>query len=471
MSLNNFFYPKSIAVIGASVNPYKAGYQISKNLLDKGYEGDIYLVNPNEKKLFEEKVYTSLADIEGEVELILVVVPAIHVLEVFKQAEKRGDVKSAIILASGFSETKIPERIDLEKQVLDIAHRAGIRVIGPNCVGVMNMENNLDTTFSPPFKGVGGRTSFISQSGSIGCSILMTMCDQPVSMGFNKWAHVGNMADVNVEEVLRYYKDDKETDVIAIYMEGMTKAKRFFETAKEVTPTKPILVLKVGRSEMGSVAAASHTGSLAGSDAIFEGAFKQTGILRMDTVEEAMDTAKALSMQPLPKGNRVSIITEAGGAGVICMDEIGSHKEVVMAKFSEETEEKLRKILPDMALISNPQGYVDMTAAADGPQHSEALEVILNDSNVDAVVLLSVPPNFLNPVNFAEKINEKAELARKVGKPVLICFMAGNWVKDARINLEDTGLPTFDMPQRAGRAMVNMIKRSQFLEKLNGGIK
>jgi len=466
MSLNNFYYPKSIAIIGASNNPSKAGYQVANNMMRLGFQGNVYFVNPKEDMIFGKKAYDSLLDIKEEVDLIEIIIPAKGVLEVFKQAEQRGDVKAAIIMASGFSETGIPENIELEKEMLTIAKRAGIRVFGPNCVGVMNTENHLDTTFAPNITQRDGSMSVISQSGSIGSTLLMYTCDQPVPMGFSKWGHVGNMSDVTTDELLRYFSEDEKTKVIIMYMEGMKDARSFFNTAKEVTPVKPLVVLKVGRSEIGSVAAASHTGSLAGSDKIFDGAFKQTGVIRAETVEELIDTAKAFTMIDEIKGNRVAILTEAGGPGVIAMDEIGLHDDVKMAKFSKDTEDKLREVLPAMALISHPDGYVDMTAAADGPQHAEALEILLRDEGVDAVLLLSVPPTFLTPTEIADYVNSKMALAKEYKKPVFACFLAGNWVKDAHIMMEESGIPTFEMPQRAAKALVNLIKYNKYIKEL-----
>ena len=467
MSLDCFYYPKSIAIIGASNNPGKAGNQIANNMLRLGFENPVYFVNPNEDEIFGRPVYKSLLDIKEPVELVEIIIPAKGVVEVFRQAEQRGDVRAIIIMASGFSETGIPENIALEKEMLEIARRAKIRVFGPNCVGVMNTENHLDTTFAANITQRPGGMSFITQSGSFGSSILMLMSDAPVPMGFNKWGHVGNMTDVNTEELLRYYRDDAQTKVITMYMEGMTNARQFFETAKEVTPKKPLIVLKVGRSEIGAVAASSHTGSLAGQDKIFDGAFAQTGCLRVETAEELMDTAKAFSfLDRLPRGNRVAILTEAGGPGVISMDVIGNNQGVQMAKFSAATEARMREVLPPMALISHPDGYVDMTAAADGPQHAETLEAALRDEGVDAVLMLSVPPTFLVPNAIAEVINSKAPLAKELGKPVFCCFLAGNWIREAHIMMENAGLPTFEMPHRAAQALANVIKYSQYLRDL-----
>jgi acyl-CoA synthetase (NDP forming) len=470
MSLDIFYYPESIAVIGASNNPNKAGYQVANNMLRLGFTGKVYFVNPREDRIFGRPAYKSLLEIPEPVELMEISIPAKGVLEVFEQAEARGDVKAAIIMASGFSETGIPENVELERKMLQIAHRAKIRVFGPNCVGVMNTENHLDTTFAADVDQRPGGMSFISQSGSVGASLLSFVCDQPVPMGFSKWGHVGNMSDVTTEEILRYYRDDPSTKVIAMYMEGMTDARAFFDTAKEVTASKPMIVLKVGRSDIGSIAAASHTGSLAGSDKIFDGAFEQTGVIRADTIEELVDTSKAFSMADPPQGNRVAILTEAGGPGVIAMDVLGSYKCAEMAKFSKETESRLREILPPMALISHPDGYVDMTAGASGEQHANALEVILRDDGVDAVLLLSVPPTFLVPNEIARVVIAKMPVAKKLQKPVLACFLAGNYVKEACIMLENAGIPTFEMPQRAAKAMVNMISRTQYLKELSGEV-
>lgn len=464
MALDRFFYPKSIAIIGASNNKFKAGYQVAYNMSRLGFKGKVFLVNPKETEIMGQPVYKSLLDIPEEVELIELTLPAKACLEVFEQAENRGDVKAAIVITSGFSETKIQENIELERKMLEIAHRAGIRVFGPNCVGVMNTDNHLDTTFAAEITQRPGGMSVISQSGSVGASFLSFVCDQPVPMGFSKWAHVGNMSDVTTEEILRYYGDDESTKVIAMYMEGMVDARRFFNTAEEVVKKKPLLILKVGRSDIAAEAAASHTGSLAGSDAIFDGAFDQVGVIRVDTIEELLDTSKALSMADIPKGNRVAILTEAGGPGVIGMDVIGNSNGLAqLAQFSEKTIEELRELLPPMAFIAHPNGYVDMTAGATDEQHAGALELLLRDENVDSVLLYSVPPTFLVPNDIAKIITEKMPLAKVLGKPVYSCFMAGDWIKEAHCMMEDAGIPTFELPQRTAKALVNAIARHDFM--------
>ena len=317
-SLDHFFYPRSIAVIGASKDPGKAGYQIVRNLLDLRFSGLVYPVNPNLENLLDLHCYPDLASIPEHVELIVVSVPAFAVLEVFEQAAARGDVKAAVVIASGFSETRDPERMELETKVMALAEKAGIRVIGPNCVGVMNTSNHLDTTFAAGIRQIPGGMSVISQSGALGASIMMFATNLPVPIGFAKWAHVGNQADVDVLEIMKYYCDDPETRVIAMYMEGLDNAREFCSVARSVARDKPVVVLKVGRSEAGQGAAASHTGSLAGSDMIYEAAFRQAGILRVNTVEELLDAAKAISMQPLPQGYRPGGSLKARGPRYHC---------------------------------------------------------------------------------------------------------------------------------------------------------
>ncbi len=461
--LDKFFYAESVAVIGASKDPGKAGYQILKNLIDLNYDGNVYPVNPKEDEIFSNKCYSSLKDIDDKVDLILVSVPAPVVPSVFMEAKERGDVKAAVILASGFSETRIPERIKLEEEVIKIAKEANIRVIGPNCVGVMNTENRLDTTFAAGIKKVPGSMSLISQSGSLGAAIAAFSVNQAVPVGFAKWAHVGNQCDISVLDILKYYKDDKQTKSIAMYMEGIDNAREFMEVAREITAEKPIVILKVGRSELGSGAAASHTGSLAGTDALYDTAFEQAGILRVDAIEELLDTAKAISMQPLPKGNRIAVLTEAGGPGIISVDEIGLGETAVLAKFSDKTIERLREVLPPMAIIDHTDGYVDMSAAADEKQHAEALKIVLEDEGVDGVIHLSVPPTFLIPKEMGEM---SAEAIKKYNKPVTVCYLAGEWVQEGREALEREGIPTFDMPDRAAKAMINMVKRSLMLDAM-----
>lgn len=461
-SLDHLFYAKSVAVIGASDDPGKSGYQITRNLLDLGYAGGLYAVNPQKNEVLGLKCYPDLLAIPEPVELIVISIPAFGVPDVLRQAAQRQDVRAAVIIASGFSETKIPERVQLEKEVVEIARQAKIRLMGPNCVGVMNTENHLDTTFAAGIKQVRGGMSVISQSGALGASLMMLAGSQPVPMGFCKWAHVGNQSDVSVLEILRYYGSDPGTRVISMYMEGVNDGREFLNVAGEVAQTKPVVILKVGRSEMGSGAAASHTGSLAGSDDIYTAAFAQSGILRANSLEELLDMSKILAMQPLPKGNRIAVLTEAGGPGIIAVDELGFAPHVTMPDFLPETKAKLKEILPPMALVDHVKGYVDMSAAAMEEHHGQALAAVLDDPNVDGVVLLSVPPTFLKPTALAEEVLKVCRT--RPNKPVSVCLIGGEFVREACQLLEKEGVPTYEVPDRAARAMSRMVERTLYLQ-------
>lgn len=461
--MKSFFAPKSVAIVGASANPGKAGHQIFHNIMRIGFTGKVYPVNPKESRVLGVPCYPSLMDIPGDVELMVVVIPAHLVPPVFEEACRRGDVRAAVVVSAGFSETGEPERVALERRMVEIAREAGIRVMGPNCVGIMNTEVNLDTSFSPGIKQVSGGMSIITQSGSLGASILTFDSDQSVPLGFSKFAHVGNMSDVDMLEILHYYRTDPSTKVIGVYMEGIDNAREFMETARTIAAEKPVVVLKVGKTSLGASAAFSHTGALAGSDAVYEGAFQQSGVIRVNCIEELLDTARAFAMQPLPKGNHICVLTEAGGMGISAVDALLESGEGVLADLSSETVQRLREIFPPMAVVNQPKGYIDMTAAADEEQHGLALEIVLADPGVDGVILLSVPPTFLSPEKLAQEI---LKATAKSDKPVLSCIMAGEWVKRARQLLEEQGRPTYDMPDRAARAMSNMVKRYRLLKNI-----
>ncbi len=462
--LDYYFYPESLAVIGASTNPYKAGYQIVKNMLDYGFAGKVYPVNPKETEVLGLPCYPTLNDIPGNLDLIVIAVPSPNVKSVMKEAALRGGIKAAIVVAAGFAETKVPELVEQEKEIVAIAHQAGIRVFGPNCVGIQNTRNNLDTTIEPPVVKTQGDISVITQSGAMGGITLLFMEEQPTPLGFAKWAHVGNMSDVDILEILEYYGEDQDTQVVGMYMEGIRDGQRFLDIASKVTKEKPVIILKVGRSEIGSRAAASHTGALAGSDKIYDAAFAKCGVTRVDHIEELVDVAKGFSMQPLPYGNRVCILTEAGGPGIVAVDQLGFAKNAQLACISAEGREKLEACLPSMASICHPDGYIDITAAAMSEHHVDALKIVLDEPEVDSVILITVPPTFLPPVELAQSLLPTLRAAKK---PVFVCFLAGKWCDEANTLLEVNGIPTFKMPGQAVRVVDKMIERKKYLDKIS----
>ena len=461
-SLDYFFYPDSIAVVGASSDPGKAGFQVLKNLTSMGYTGKVYPVNPRADELLGLKCFKDIMEIPDKLDLLVITVPAKHVLPIVEQAVQRKDVKAIVCVSAGFGETKTAEGKAMEETLVAYAKQAGIRVVGPNCTGVINTSIHLDTTIEPTVEQVKGGISIFSQSGAMAGSILLFMEDQPAALGFNKWAHVGNMCDVNLLDVLEYYGTDPSTKVVCIYMEGLSDGRGLIDTAKKVSKEKVILALKVGRNEMGAKAAFSHTGSLAGKDEVYEAAFRKSGIIRVNDLIDMVDTAKAFSMQPLPANNKICILTEAGGPGSMAMDEIGKHNgELRLAHISDEGKQKLKDLLPDMALVCEPDGYIDMTAAAMEQQHADALEVVLDEEDVDAVILITVPPTFLPPCDISTEL-----LARKynTSKPIMTCFLAGKWVREARRMLELAGWPTFDTSEQAVKALLRMWQRAKYLK-------
>ena len=460
--LQKFFYPETIAVVGASKNPGKAGYQVVNNLLHMGYKGKVYPVNPREETIQDVPCYKSILDIPGKLDLLIITVPARGVLSVLEQAIERGDVKSVIVVSAGFGETKTEEGAAMEKRLKELLKESGIRAFGPNCTGVINTELDLDTTIEPTVEKVRGGVSVFSQSGAMAGSILLMMEDQPMPVGFSKWAHVGNMCDIDMLDVLDYYGDDDSTNVICMYMEGFNKGRELIEKASKISKDKAILALKVGRNDLGAKAAFSHTGSIAGQDEVYDAAFRKCGITRVENLPDMIDTAKALSMQPLPKGNRVCILTEAGGPGSMAMDELGKFPQLQLAHISEEGKKKLKEVLPDMALVCEPDGYIDMSAAAMEKEHSAALQIVLDEPEVDAVVLITVPPTFLPPTDVSQEL-----LAHdyNTDKTIMTCFLAGKWVKEARRQMEEAKWPTFDTSEQAVRAIAKMVDRVNYLKE------
>jgi acetyltransferase len=327
---------------------------------------------------------------------------------------------------------------------------------------LINSQNGLCTSFAPGLQIEPGGIGFITQSGAFGGSFLMQLADQPQVLGFSKFAHVGNMSDVSNVELLAYLGQDPQTRVIGIYMEGVTDGRKLLDTARQVTRHKPVFVLKVGSTTAGSQAAQSHTGTLAGSDRVYDAAFKQSGMVRVATMEALVDACKAASLLPLPTGNRVCILTEAGGPGIIAMDEIGSQAQLALAALQAGTIAQLKRILPDMAVVSKTDGYIDMTAAAMEAEHAGALKLILQDPGVDQVLGITVPPTFLPAIDVAESIVEVVReyhhfvSTQQRCKPVAFCLMRGEAMQSARKLLEENSIPTFDTPDRAARALIHL---------------
>ncbi|MCJ7622104.1 MAG: CoA-binding protein [Anaerolineaceae bacterium] len=408
------------------------------------------------------RCYPSLLDIDQPLELVVISLPAKYVQGIILEASQRGDVWGAVILSAGFSETAIPENVALEEEIVNQAAKAGIRIVGPNCIGLINAHNRLCTGFAPGLKIRKGGIGFITQSGAFGASFLMLAGDQPQVLGFSKFAHVGNMADVSNIELLEYLGEDPDTNVLGMYIEGVRDGRGFLNAARQITRRKPIFVLKVGITDAGSSATFSHTGTLAGSDRVYEAAFKQAGIVRVAGLDELLDACKGASMLPRPKGRRICVLTEAGGPGIIAMDELDRDPYLQQAQLDAHTKHQLEVLLPPMAMICKPDGYIDMTAAALEREHAEALRLILKDPAVDSVLLISVPPTFLPAMDLAGEI---ADVIKAYDKPVAVCLMRGEVMASARGYLESRQIPTFDTPEAAVRALADFTKAVEYMQR------
>ena len=364
-ALSVFFNPKSVAVVGASSDPKKPGNTALRHMISMGYKGKLYPVNPREKGILGLPCYKSVSDIPEPVELCILMVAAELTVQVAKEMAERkkrfNDVKGAICMSAGFGEIDSPEAKQRQKDLIDILRSASIRLIGPNCVGVMDTVSGFNTNFDIGSYPRGG-ISVLTQSGAFGNSFLFASGTSG-RVGLNKYVSMGNMADVQMAELLAFLKDDVTTRVIGIYLEGLSDPRGFFQAACEAAAVKPVVVLKSGRSELGTTAALSHTGAIAGAEAIYEGAFRQFGLMRVRSVAEFYDTLRAFSMQPVPKGNRVAVLTHMGGPGTMCIDEISELPGITMASFTDETNAALKAILSPAANIGHPPGYIDLTAA------------------------------------------------------------------------------------------------------------
>jgi acetyltransferase len=448
-SLIPFFQPKGVVIIGASTSPEKLGYGVTRNLIQSGYQGAIHFVAQKSGEVFEKKIYTDLKDIPDPVDLAILIVPTQSTPQTIQECGKRG-IKAAIIVSAGFREVD-EEGTRLEKECVEIAQRYGMRLLGPNCIGTIDTHLPLDTTFlQPPMPEQGG-IGFISHSGAFAAAIIDWARGQ--GFGFSRIVSLGNQADVNETDMLPMLASDDNTKVIVMYMESISNGRHFVQAASEVSKQKPIIALKVGRFEAGQKAAASHTGALAASDTAFNAAFAKAGVLRAETAEQMFDWARALENCPLPKGNRIGILTNAGGPGVIAADSL-EHHGLVLAQLASATLNALSAILPSAANTRNP---VDMLASASPDQYAECLNILLQDDGVDGVMVILPPPPMFKAEEVARKVNE---VIGKFEKPVVIALMGSSLVENASNEFQKMKVPTYPFPERAASALAVLVKRA-----------
>lgn len=449
---NPFFSPKGVTVIGASQDAHKLGYGVIRNLLKYRYKGEIYPVNKSAYEIQGLTCFESVEKVPDPVDLAIIIVPAKAVGGVLQECGERG-IKYVIIVTGGFSETG-PEGKEMEVELTEVAARYNIRMVGPNCIGTIDTHTPVNTTFVVGMPEP-GEIGFISHSGAMVAAIIDWA--EGSGIGFSRIVSLGNQIDVNEIEMTKSIADDPKTKVITAYIEGVSDGLKFMETAKEAALKKPFLVLKGGHGESGAKAVASHTGALAGSSESHQAAFKHCGIQEAPTIEEMFEWARAMAWQPLPKGKRVAVLTNAGGPAILAVDAL-EQAGLGIASLTQKTKDYLISRLPKAASVSNP---VDVLAGSGPATYTLALEALLTDENVDAVVVIQAPQDWFLPVSLAEVVGEVAGAHKK---PVITSIMGRASVGEALKILQKRRIPNVAFPERSASVLSAMIERREWLE-------
>ena len=447
-----FFNPLSVAIVGASQNPDKVGYKILQNLLRSGYKGKLFPINPKADKILDVKVYKTLKDCGCPLDQSVIVVQREYVMDSVQESIACG-AKAITVITAGFKEQDA-DGAALEREIAGICEKAGVVFLGPNCLGHLNTHHPMDLSFGNKWPQT-GTISFISQSGAL-CSAIL---DRAVERGFGlgKLISMGNKAGVSEIELIRALGNDPQTKVIVCYLEGINNGPAFVPAASDTSRKKPIIAFKAGVTASGSKAASSHTGSLAGADIAYETAFKKTGVIRARTYEQMFEYAIAFASQPLPQGRRVTVITNAGGPGIMTADAI-EMSGLTMASLAPETAEKLKSCLPKAASVKNP---VDVLGDADPQRYSMALQCIGNDPHTDAIIVLLTPQAVTKSVEIAKLLCQ----SKPAGKPVLACFMGGEDVNPGRRIMLENGLPDYRSPDKAVATLKAMCEYAEWKAK------
>ncbi|MCL5877335.1 MAG: GNAT family N-acetyltransferase [Candidatus Bathyarchaeota archaeon] len=446
-NLDKVFSPQSVAIIGASDVEGSVGYAIVKNFTQSGFAGKVYYVNIKKTELLGVKTYQTVDQIPDQVDLAMIATPAKTVPQVMEECGK-ANVKGVIIVSAGFKETG-PAGKALEDQVGAVAKKYGIRVIGPNCIGVLRPRINLNATFLDKMPKA-GNVAFLSQSGALGSAILDWAIHE--NIGFSNFVSVGSMIDVDFGDLIDYFGSDPKTKSILMYVEGITEARKFMSAARHFARTKPIIVVKSGKFSESAKAAASHTGSLSGSDDIYDAAFKRAGVVRVNEIADLFNAAEVLGTQPLPKGNNVAIITNAGGPGVMATDAlIGFGGQ--LAKLSQKTIDSLNAVLPPFWSHGNP---IDVLGDAKADRYKAAVDAALNDDNVDGIVVIFTQQAVSESVEIAKNIVELVRNKPYQNKTIVTSFMGFGAVQEANHILNANNIPTYSTPEQAIKTYMYM---------------
>jgi acetyltransferase len=466
--LDAIFSPQSLTVVGASTTPGKVGHDIFVNILKGGFTGTLYPVNPRARSVASVRAYPSIADIPDPIDLAMIILPPLLAFDAVEDAIEKG-IKGIVIVSAGFREVGV-EGLEIENKIVARCKDAGVRLVGPNCLGVINPNPavRLNASFSARMPE-SGNVSFISQSGALCTAVLDFAADR--DFGFSKFISIGNKADVDELDLLRYFHADENTEVIMIYLEELRRGSEFIEAVKEITSgdnPKPVLVIKSGRTSAGAQAAASHTGALAGTEAVYDAIFTQSGMIRVDTIDELFDFATAFAYKnesalgkmrrKIPTGKRVAIVTNAGGPGIVATD-VTISSGLRLAGFHEETIEALASHLPSAANINNP---VDVIGDAAPDRYENALTAVIRDENVDGALVILTPQSMTNVLATAEAI---VRIASRSQKPVMCCFMGIIDVSSGVKYLQENGIPVYRFPENAAKAFGALYRYSNWLNR------
>jgi acetyltransferase len=452
MKLEAFFSPQSIAVIGASREPEKVGHRIFRNLVDSGFKGKLYPINPKADDILGFKCYNSVAEVPGEIDLAIVAVPAVLVPMIAEQCGLKG-VKGIIVISAGFSEIG-REGTQLEKELLGICKKYDMRIQGPNCLGIINTRSHMNGSFAAA-QPTSGNVAFVSQSGALGSAILNWAIQNDV--GFTSFISLGNEVDLNAADFLEALAEDKQTHAVGLYIEGVKNGDHFIKVAKEISKRKPVIALKAGTTDVGVRAVSSHTGSLAGSDTAFSAAFRKTGILRANTLEEMFNLVLAFEDQPLPKGKNVLIVTNGGGPGILTADACEKQGlELPMLEY--DLREKLRTSLPPHASVNNP---VDVLGDADASRYELAIKTGLESQNVDGLVVILTPQAMTPCKEIAEVVSR---IRRSSEKPIVAAFMGLDDNSSAIKTLQKSNIPNYVFPESTAFVLKEMYDYNMMLK-------
>src|SRR4030066_763061 len=457
LNLDKIFNPESVAIIGASDEEASVGYAIVKNFTQLGYAGKVYFVNIRKPEILGVKPYPTVDKVPEPVDLAIIATPAKTVPDVMEECGK-GQVKGVIIVSAGFKETG-SEGKALEEKILASARKYGIRVIGPNCIGLIRPRNNLNATFLDKMPKP-GNVAFLSQSGALGSAILDWALHE--NIGFSNFVSVGSMIDVDFGDLIDYFGSDPKTKSILMYVEGITKARKFMSAARHFARTKPIIVVKSGKFTESAKAAASHTGSLSGEDDIYDAAFKRAGIVRVSEIADLFNAAEVLGTQPLPRGPNLAIITNAGGPGVMATDALIA-KGGKLAKLSQKTFDVLNGVLPSFWSRGNP---IDVLGDAQADRYKTAVEACLNDENIDGLLIIFTQQALSEPVEIAKGIVDLVGQKANRNKTILTSFMGYGAVQEANSILNANNIPTYSTPEQGVKTYMYMYNYQRNVELL-----